>query len=245
MEEQNNIKEDILQKIKSGELKMKPKIFFALKTSFFALLFLFLLLFAVYLVSFIVFMMKASGIWFLPGFGFSGMGILFGALPYFLIFLALSLIIFSEFFAEHFAFVYKRPMIYSLSVIVLIVIIFGMITSQTSMHAGIFQRTRDNNFPIVKPFYDQAINMKPENMHTGIILDINDLGFDLQTLDGQNLKVMPCKNGKGKTPKILSIGERVVIIGPMRNNIVDCLNVLRVADDGSLTPIFKMNRRMK
>ena len=190
-------------------------------------------------------MMKASGLWFMPGFGLNGIGILFRSLPYFLIILALALIIFSEFFAEHFAFVYKRPMIYSLSAIVLIVIISAMATSQTSMHAGIFQRARENNLPIIKPFYEQASNIRPENMHAGIILDINELDFNIQTLSGQNLRVIPCKNGKGKTPKILSTGERVVIIGPVKNNTIDCLNILKVADDGSLTPLYKMRRKMK
>jgi hypothetical protein len=238
----NNIKENILQKIKTGKIKMKPKIFFVIKTGFFVMLLLALLFFTVYFVSFIVFMMKVSGLWFLPGFGLDGIRILFGALPWVLILLSLGLIVFSEFFAEHFAFVYKRPMIYSLSAIVLIVIISGMVTAQTSMHAGIFQKASENNFPLIKPFYDQVSNIRPQNMHTGIISEINELDFNIQTLNGQNFKVIPCKNGRGKTPKILSAGERVVIIGPVKNNIIDCLNILKIADDGSLTPIFKMKR---
>lgn len=244
-QDNNNIKEDILQKIKAGKIKMKPKIFFVAKTGFFMLLFLALLLFTVYLVSFIVFMMRASGLWFLPGFGLEGFRILFGALPWVLILLSLGLIVFSEFFAEHFAFVYKRPMIYSLSGIVLIVVILSMITALTPIHAGIFQKVSESNFPLVKPFYEQASNIRPENMHTGIISEINELDFNIQTLNGQNFKVIPCKNGKGKTPKILSLGERVVIIGPVKNNIIDCFDILKIADDGSLTPIFKMKRRMK
>ena len=245
MENSNNIKEDILQKIKSGKIKMKPRLFFVIKAGFCILLFLALLILAVYLVSFIVFMMRASGLWFLPGFGFEGFRILFGSLPWILIVVSLALILFSEFFAEHFAFVYKKPMIYSISAILLIVLISGIATAFTPMHAGIFQKVSESNLPLVKPFYDQVSNINPENMHTGIILDINELDFNIQTLDGQNLKVIPCKNGKGKTPKILAEGERVVIVGPVKNNTIDCLNILKVADDGSLTPLYKMKRRMK
>lgn len=245
MDNQNNLKEDILQKIKAGKLKMRPKVFFVFKTGFLILLFLALMLSATYLVGFIVFMLRVSGLWFLPCFGLMGIKILFGTLPYLLIILCLALIVFSEFFIKRFAFVYKRPMIYSFLGIILIVLAFGMVTAKTSIHAGIFQKASENNLPFIKPFYDQAIEMKSENMHIGVISEINDLDFNIQTLNGQNYKVIPCKNGKGKTPKILSAGQRVVIIGPAKNNIIDCFSILKVADDGSLTPLYKMKGRMK
>lgn len=245
MEPQNNIEKDILQKIKSGEIKMKPKIFFVIKAGFFALLFLVLLFFAIYLVSFIVFMMRASGLWFLPVFGLEGFKILFGSFPWILIILVFGLIIFSEFFAEHFAFVYKKPMVYSLLAVILIVIILGITTAFTPMHAGIFRKVSENNLPVIRPFYDQISNIRPENMHNGIISEIDEVDFNIQSLRGENFKVIPCKQNKGRIPKILSKGERVIIMGPIKDNIIYCRNILRVSDDGSLNPIYKMRGRMK
>lgn len=247
MENQNNknIKEDILQKIKEGQIKMRPKIFFVIKTGFLILLFLALLFFTTYLISFIVFLMRASGLWFLPRFGFEGFRILFGALPYLLIILALTLIVFSEFFAKHFAFVYKRPVVYSLLGIIFIVLILGIGTAFTPMHAGILQKVNENNIPFIKPFYNQVPNMRPENMHAGIVSEINNTDFNIQTLNGQNFKVIPCKQGKNRIQKAFLTGERVVVIGPVKNNVINCLNILKVTNDGSLSPLYKMKRMMK
>src|SRR5205823_1531144 len=102
---QNNItQKNILDKIKEGKIKMKPRAYFIARTVFFALGVIILLLFLIYLASFIVFSLRVSGLVFLPGFGFSGVRILFGSLPWLLIFLAAALIVLLEFFGQQISF---------------------------------------------------------------------------------------------------------------------------------------------
>ncbi|MBC7074165.1 hypothetical protein H5T58_02135, partial [Candidatus Parcubacteria bacterium] len=66
------LKDKILEKIKKGEIKMKPKLYFLLKSILFVLVLGFLVLFSFFLVSFIRFHLISSGLWYLPNFGPEG-----------------------------------------------------------------------------------------------------------------------------------------------------------------------------
>ena len=80
---------EVLEKIKSGQVKMRPKAHFVLKTALVALGFILIILFVLYLISFIVFTLRMSGIWFAPGFGLYGIKIFLFSLPWLLILIAI------------------------------------------------------------------------------------------------------------------------------------------------------------
>ncbi len=113
-QEQKNINDRIFEKIKNGQVKMRPKLYFVLKSLIFALGIVLASILVLFLFSFIVFCLKLGGIWFLPKFGFRGLGIFFISFPWFLILLALFLIFLLEIIAKKYSFVYKRPIIFSL-----------------------------------------------------------------------------------------------------------------------------------
>src|SRR3990167_5968497 len=108
-----NIPEQITEKIRAGDIKMKSKSYFMVMAVFFSLATVILFVFSIYMFSFIIFYLRISGILFLPQFGSVGIKSLFVSLPWVLISFSVLMILFLEFFAEKFEFIYKRPALYS------------------------------------------------------------------------------------------------------------------------------------
>ncbi len=71
MNENNNIKLQVLDKIQSGDISMRPKYYFFLKVAAVTLVSFLVLIISSFLVSFVVFSIVQSGRLFLLGFGFS------------------------------------------------------------------------------------------------------------------------------------------------------------------------------
>ncbi len=112
-QEQKSIKERVLEKIKSKHIKMRPKFYFVLKTVLLAVGFFMVGALVLFLISFISFHLRASGIWYLPGFGPRGWGIYLRLMPWFLILAGLILILMLEILSKRCSFVWRRPVIYS------------------------------------------------------------------------------------------------------------------------------------
>jgi hypothetical protein len=147
------LKEKIINKLKNGEFKMKPKAHFILKTILAILGFLIVSLFTLFLISFISFILRTDGIGPFPIFRMKELGLLIFSLPWILIILAALLIIVLELLFKHFAFAYKRPILYSVLAIVLIVALGTIVIDRTPFHPGLFNKAMDHRLPIFGPMY--------------------------------------------------------------------------------------------
>ena len=81
------LKETIQEKIRSGALTMKPKLYFVLRGLLYLVGILLVLGLALYLLGFMAFVFRANGVYILPEFGLRGVRTLFVSLPWFLIIL--------------------------------------------------------------------------------------------------------------------------------------------------------------
>jgi len=140
----NNLTEKILNKLRSGEFKMKPRIYFILKAILIILGTLIVALFTLFLISFISFALRTN---------FRGFGVLFSSIPWLLIIVAAFLIIVLEILFKHFAFTYRRPILYSVIGILIVVILGTLIIDRTPFHRGLFDRAREGRLPIFGPIY--------------------------------------------------------------------------------------------
>ena len=189
-EKNNNIEKEVSKKIKSGDIKMKSRAYFILRTVLLAAAIVILFLFIIYLISFIIFSLHASGVWFLPNFGFHSIGILFSSLPWLLIVLSIVLILALEIFAERLAFVYHRPVMYSLIFIIVAVILASVLVGMTSFHSGLFENSRDHNLPIIGQFYRGLGSPRIHNVHNGVVTELTDNGFNIETPNGETFNVI-------------------------------------------------------
>ncbi|MBU3925378.1 hypothetical protein KJ854_05620 [Patescibacteria group bacterium] len=133
---QKSIKESILSVIKSGQVKMRPRWHFVLKTALAAFGVIILVLTVLYLASFIIFVLRQTGVLFVPAFGLQGWFAFFTNLPIFLIGLLIVFIIVLELLVRHYAFAYRRPLLYSAVGIFILVFAGVMVIENTSFHGG-------------------------------------------------------------------------------------------------------------
>ncbi len=224
----NTLGNEILDKIKEGKIKMKSRSYFVMRAILFALGVCVLFLFVIYLISFIVFSLRVSGLVFLPGFGFFGLRILLGSLPWLLIILAGVLVIVLEVFAKHVSFVYKRPVVYSLLGIIGIVLITGFIIGFSPFHTSLFHNAREGRLPLIGQLYRGYGAPRFHNFHNGSIIEITSDGFTMETPNGETLSVVTSDVMK----KDLSEDDKVLVIGERKGDTIQA-NVLRKIDEDS------------
>lgn len=240
-EQKKSITEEVLNKIKSGDIKMVSKIWFIFRTVLLVLGILILTLFIIYLVSFTLFSLRFTGVWFLPRFGFPGMRIFFGLLPWPLIFITAILIILLEVFAKKFSFVYRRPLVYSLLVLIVIALSMGFLIERTPFHRNLFQRAQEGNLPAIGPVYRQGFP-PIENVHHGIVSEIINDGFIMETPKGEKLTVIINPETRLQPETGIKENDEVVVLGKKDNDTIQAVDIRKVERDFNL---FRLRENFK
>jgi len=138
MENNKNFSQKIVEQIRLGKIKSRPKIYFILQT----LLLLFIIgvsvAGAVFLASFVAF-------------GFSLKGSLFLLLA--LAFAVLIFFLLAFLFSEKLTFFYKRPFIFGFLILTFLIFILSSIVFKSSFHQKVLNYANKNNVPILSPMY--------------------------------------------------------------------------------------------
>ena len=233
--QENNLAEKLVEKIKNGSLKMRPKIYFIFRSIIFAVLYLVVFFFLIYLVSFIFFSLMLSGGWFLPAFGPSGFGKMLMSLPWLLVAASIILIIILQIFAEKISFVYRRPASYSLIGIIAIVLLTGSLINQTPLHKQLFQRAQQGGLPIIGPFYRDG-NFRPQipNVYNGVIISVDNNGFSMKTSRGDIFKIIINPNDLHLSKIKFKEGDTLVVIGQRNGNSINAIDLRMTNEDPNL-----------
>lgn len=115
-----NLKEKILHEIESGKVKPKPKWLFAFKSLGLVFSLLFILLFTFYILAFLGFIMSERDWVQESTYSLSGLYFLLSTLPLTIIFLAIFMVIVASLTAYKYGLSYKKPFIYTLLVIIVL-----------------------------------------------------------------------------------------------------------------------------
>lgn len=229
-ENQNSIKERILEKIKQGKVKMRPKIYFVFKTILIIFgIFLFLGL-SLFLLSFIHFHLRISGLWYLPRFGLGGLAIYFKSLPWLLILVFIVLILLLEVLSRKFSIVWKKPLLYSFLAIFAILIIGTFILDKTSVHPRLLFETQRGKIPPLAPLYREIGLPEFRDFHRGIVERVGEKEFLLKKVDGKELKVSFPKEIKFPLELEIKEGDSVVIMGKKEDSKIKAIKIRKVED---------------
>ncbi len=231
MEKKNKklIKENIVSKIERGELKMRTKSYFILKSFLiFGSLSLFFL-FTLYIGSLVVFVLRANNILFFYGTGFHGIKTVIFSFPWYLVLLALILIVFLEIIGKNFRVVYRKPLIYSLIAIMILSLTGSILVDSFSMHDSLFKMANEEKLPIGGRMYRNLGNLDIENAHFGEILkkENNNWTMRLENNEIVSLKITNETRGKRVFEEIKE-GSEVVVIGELENEEINVLGFRRV-----------------
>lgn len=234
--QEKSIAEKVIGKIKSGNIKMESRAHFVLKAVLAGLIFLILFLFLSYLSSFIVFSVRASGMMFLPKFGSPGIAIFFRSLPWLLFLTIAVLIILTETFAKKFTFVWRRPIIYSLAAIVIIVVAVGFLIDKTPFHSKLFLSAREGKLLTIGPLYRDFGIPKTRDFHYGIVSEIIENGFKMETFKKETLTIIFDSKTRFFPDKEIKKDDAAVVLGKRKNNTVSAFEIRRVEKDFDIFP---------
>ena len=132
--EMNSIEKKVFDKIESGEIKMRSKMYFVLKVALLVIVALLVLVTSALLVSFMIFSLRVSGRLFLLGFGDRGLLAFFVTFPWFILLADILFVVLFERLLNHFKFAYRTPLLYTLGASALVIILAGFGLDRISLH---------------------------------------------------------------------------------------------------------------
>jgi len=248
MDNENNNKEimgGVLEAIKAGRVRMRPKWHFVLKAILMALGGVIMLLALLYLASFIIFTSRQTGVWFTPSFGSRGWYEFATSLPWILIVLTLSFILVLEILVKRYAFAYKQPLLYSALGIIAIVFLGGIVLAQTSFHQQLFRYAEDNKLPFGSGFYKSFGLERMAKTELGTIIEVLDPDFMLEDRRGEILRVFIVKETRFPLGTDLREGDTVVVFGDRDGNAIHALGIRKVpVNFGPRAPHIKVRNFM-
>jgi hypothetical protein len=209
-----NIKERILDRIRSGQVVMRPKWHFVLKALLAAVGGLLLLLAALYLVSFILFVARQTGAWFGPGFGPPGVGALLRSLPWTLIILSVIFVAILEVLARRYAFAYRRPLLYSIAAIVLLVLVGGVLVAP--LHRALFRDMREHRLSMFAERFYRGFGPLPfpsRELYRGTVAELTSGGLILEDFQGVTTSVRFTPRTRMIRGGTFAVGDEVAVFG--------------------------------
>ncbi|MCX6738324.1 MAG: hypothetical protein NTY11_02830 [Candidatus Parcubacteria bacterium] len=227
----NNIKEQILKRIKDKEVHMTPKVLFLFKTALFILGIILFFCLGALIFSFIMFKMHATGLWHTIGFGPRGIGIFFAGFPWFLLVFILVLVVILEFLAEKFSWVYKKPLVYSILGIIVFVLLVGFIVSLTPMHPQLFRGVTEGNMPIVEPFYRAHIMQSSPNIHIGEISTISDEEIIMKNEKGEVFTIIISPETILQRNEEMSEGDLIMVVGDESDSSISAFGIRQIEEE--------------
>jgi hypothetical protein len=220
--------DNILNAIKKGEVKMRPKWHFILRGVLLGIGTALVVLTLLYIASFILFVLHQTGVWFLPSFGFQGLGLLFFSLPWILILIAAIFIFILELLVRQYSFAYRRPLLYSALGVIFLVLIGGFILAQTDLHPHFYRDARARRLPFGGELYRGYGSKPPRDIHPCMITEMTESEFKCQEPDDDivTITITPDTTFPGGTD--FMVNDKVLVIGPRQGNTITAHGITKI-----------------
>ncbi len=226
----NNIQDNILKKIKAGEVDMKPKWHFMLRTGMLVFGVIVVALLSIYLLSFLFFFMNQSGLTQAFGFGFRGISFFVMSSPWLLIGASAGFLVLLYFLVKQYSFSYRRPLVYSMVGVVFLVLLGSWFIQTTMTHHKVGSFLERHEVPVFSPMYRGATQERPEGMTVGVVTELTDAGFLLESEQGEILTIVVTPETRMRPGAELVLGERAAVFGDRVENTITAFGVKLVGD---------------
>ncbi len=230
-QEVNQTKKNILEQISSGQVKMKPRWQFVLRTVLLGIGIILAALAIIYFASLTVFVLRLQGILFVPTFGIVGIYSFINSAPWLFILITIAFVIVLQILVHKYQFVYGKPLFYSIAALMVLVLISVILIEQTSLHPGLYSQSKNGRFPFLGGIYEHPIMMHmPQNVTAGLITEIVDPGMKIKTNQDVEYIVLIGQNTKMPYNQEFDIGDMVVVLGNREDGRIQAVGI-RSFDD--------------
>ncbi len=238
-----SLQEAVLAEIKAGNTRMTPRWHFVLKAALAAAGFIIVLVMLLYLASFIFFILNKTGVWLLPVFGLRGISAFLASLPWILLVAGFIFLVLLEIMVRHYSFAYRKPLLYSLLGIVVIVTSASIVILQTSFHEGLYVRAHTGSLPIIGQLYSsyEAEQGQGSNVHIGMIREMTEDGFKIESPQGGTVLIAITSQTSFPYGIDFQNGDRIIVLGDWDDNIIHAFGIRRI-DNGNIARPLLQNR---
>ena len=231
----NNLQQNILDKIKAGEIGMKPKWHFMLRGLLWVVATLMVALIVVYLLSFVMFALRESGLMFAPLFGWTGIVLFIVSSPWILIATSGVFLVVLYMLVSRYSFSYQKPLVYSMIGLVLLVIALSSLIQATNFHGRAGDFATRHGVPGLAPMYRDIGQRPARDITRGTVSELTDTTFMLTTENGDRYTVELTKRTKLPRASKLADGNVVYVFGPKEEERINAFGV-RIDNGQPLPP---------
>jgi hypothetical protein len=231
--DENKIKEEVLNAIQRGDIKQHSRRYFVLRGALIGTGIGLVLVAVLYLASFIFFIMRQTGVWFVPAFGWRGWVSFFRSAPWLLIALAAAFVILLEVLVRRYSFAYREPLAYSAVGLVLIVVGGGFLLFETSVHRVLFGFAENHGLPSpVGQLYRGFGEQRFEDIHPGMIIATTSDGFILQEIhENTTDSVVIASDTQLPAESGFAPSDTVVVFGPEASGVIHAIGIQKAGSD--------------
>ncbi len=207
-----NIAKSVLQKIQAEDVTMHSRYYFLLRSAMWIIAAIFLFGLTLYITSMIGFIFIGNGMGALAGFGMAGVFIMLRSLPWLLILIALGLVFLLEYLGAQFSFIYKKPLVYSLLGVSVLMVVGGTLLAQTSMHHRAFALGEEYKVPGAGRIYQEYVLRRDGEVYIGTISTITDSAVNLMLRNGESKLLGLTEDTKRSPRRALEQGMMVMVM---------------------------------
>lgn len=230
-EEKNSISQNVLEQIHSGKIKQTSRVYFVFRLGLFVTVAAMLALLVIYIASLVFFGLRSSGAWFAPGFGLSATRAALLVVPWALVGCVVVAIVLLELMVKHFGFAYRRPAVYSVAGIVILVLVAGYALTLTPLHRFLYRQAHGPKPPFWSAMYKGFDAGPGQPLHAGFINALDEQSFLLNAREGVDFRVHMNPGTQLPAEHELREGDFVLVFGPTHEDIIQAERVQFVPDE--------------
>lgn len=229
-------RQEILEKIKSGQVEMHSKAFLAWRTVMWVLGILLVLAAGAFVVSFMAFVVQISGVGDLPRFGAHGLREFLVYFPWLFVPAALLFVWLFERFVRQYAFAYRLPVLYVVLASMVLIVVAGFLCAAGSLHSRLYYFVRQDKVPFAPGVYGFFQNYRPDDFYVGEIQSVKQDGCALLTGQGQQINVLVNNQTQLFNHYMLKPGDYIEVLGDERGPDIQAFDIRQVPPPGNFPP---------
>ncbi len=211
-----------MHEVKSGRVKMKTKRYFFIKGFSLTVFTVLLSLLLIYFGSLILFVLQANDLVSVTLLGWSGWQLVLIHFPWYLVLVAICLIIMIEIMAKRLTVVYRRPLIYSLLFVTILAFFGGWLVERAHVNLFLLDLTQEVEVPVASRLYERFSDLEIERVHQGHLVEKKAEGWLMEFDDGEivTLDLSGIEKGRRRLSDI-DLGQRFIVIGDRLNGVIE------------------------
>lgn len=221
------IKTKVLDAVHSNRITMIPKWKFVLYSLLGVLSIVFIVLITLFLFSLIMFLLSRYGFLYMPFFGVMATIHALKAIPLFLLFCTIGLLLIIEIVSRLYSFSFKQPLIVTFLSMTAGVTLASFFISEVGVHEYMHEYAKKNHIVMMERMYERPIPFKPidktVDVVRGEVLESSSTTIRIRLFNGDVVTAYATTTGEKFS--IPQVGDDVMIFGTFRGEQFEIIKI--------------------